>query len=134
MDTKLEEMKPSCEWKLYTDGASRSDGSGAGLMLIDPKDSQLLVKIKGIYAAKQPAIKEYLQRTKETLRRDIARIIQEYEKCKEQYAMRKRAEIRAITAGNAWPFSRWRVSILGPLPTALGGLKFLAIATEHSTK
>ncbi|GJW85021.1 reverse transcriptase domain-containing protein, partial [Tanacetum coccineum] len=283
MDTKLEEMKPSCEWKLYTDGASSSDGSGAGLILIDPKgkeytyalrfefettnneaeyeallarlrivqemetvslaifvDSQLLVKIKGIYAAKQPAIKEYLQRTKETLRRfrsyiiehirrnqkkkadalsklasmtfehlttevetkeeeswmtpiyeyllsgllpqdsrkirikapqyklirgslykksfytpwlrciappktddvikeihegscsfnteprsmvvritkqgyywpsmhrDIARIIQDYEKCKEQYAMRKRAEIRAITTGNAWPFSHWR--------------------------
>ncbi|GKA97844.1 reverse transcriptase domain-containing protein [Tanacetum coccineum] len=33
-------------------------------------DSQLLVnQIKGIYAAKQPAIREYLQRTKETLRR-----------------------------------------------------------------
>ncbi|GKE18051.1 reverse transcriptase domain-containing protein [Tanacetum coccineum] len=111
-DTKLEETKPRCEWKLYTDGASSSDGSGACLMLIDPEgkkytyalrfnfettnskaeyeallaglriaqemeivnltifiDSQLLVnQIKGIYAAKQPAIKEYLQRTKETLR------------------------------------------------------------------
>ncbi|GJY68759.1 reverse transcriptase domain-containing protein [Tanacetum coccineum] len=33
-------------------------------------DSQLLVnQIKGIYATKQPAIREYLQRTKETLRR-----------------------------------------------------------------
>ncbi|GJW22898.1 reverse transcriptase domain-containing protein [Tanacetum coccineum] len=109
---KLEETKPSYEWKLYTDGASSFDGSGAGLMLIDPKgkeytyalrfkfettnneaeyeallarlriaqemkivnlaifvDSQLLVnQIKGIYAPKQPAIREYLQRTKETLR------------------------------------------------------------------
>ncbi|GJY68760.1 hypothetical protein Tco_0471742 [Tanacetum coccineum] len=27
-DTKLEETKPSYEWKLYTDGASSSDGSG----------------------------------------------------------------------------------------------------------
>ncbi|GKC15962.1 reverse transcriptase domain-containing protein, partial [Tanacetum coccineum] len=69
-DTKLEETKQSCEWKLYTDEASSSDGSGAGLMLIDPEDSKLLVnQIKGIYAAKQPAIREYLQRTKETLRR-----------------------------------------------------------------
>nr|GFA33736.1 reverse transcriptase domain-containing protein [Tanacetum cinerariifolium] len=41
-----------------------------GLMLIDPEDSQLLVnQIKGIYAAKQPTIREYLQRTKEILRR-----------------------------------------------------------------
>ncbi|GJX60486.1 reverse transcriptase domain-containing protein [Tanacetum coccineum] len=279
-DTELEEMKLSCEWKLYTDGASSSDGSGGGLMLIDPE-------VKGIYAAKQPAIKEYLQRTKETLRRfrsytiehirrnqnnkadalsklasmtfehltkevlvevlarrsieekevlqvetkeeeswmtpiheyllsgllpedpkesrkikikapqyklikgslykksfytpwlrciappktndvikeihegscgfnteprsmvvritkqgyywpsmhrDVSRIIQDCEKCKEQSVVKKRAEIGAIAAGNAWPFSHWGVNILGPLSTAPGGLKFLAVAIEHSTK
>ncbi|GJX11313.1 reverse transcriptase domain-containing protein [Tanacetum coccineum] len=69
-DMKLEETKLSCELKLYMDKASSSDGSGAGLMLIDPEDSQLLVnQVKGIYAAKQPAIREYLQKIKETLRR-----------------------------------------------------------------
>ncbi|GJV74493.1 reverse transcriptase domain-containing protein [Tanacetum coccineum] len=296
MDTKLEEMNPSCEWKLYTDGASSSAGSDVGLMLIDLEgkkytyalrfefkttnnkaeykallvglriaqemeivnlaifvDSQLLVnQIKGIYVAKQPAIREYLQRTKETLRRFrsytiehirrnrnkkadalsklasmtfehltkevlvkvLARrsieekevlqvetkeeeswmtpiyeyllsgllpkdskeskkirikapqyklirgslykksfftpwlrcitppktddrcykIIQDCKKCKEQPAVRKRVEIRAIAAGNAWPFSHLGVSILGPLPMASRGLKFLAIAIEHSTK
>ncbi|GJV70678.1 reverse transcriptase domain-containing protein [Tanacetum coccineum] len=36
-DTKLEKTRLSCEWKLYTDGAASSDGSGAGLMLIDPE-------------------------------------------------------------------------------------------------
>ncbi|GKD30413.1 reverse transcriptase domain-containing protein [Tanacetum coccineum] len=56
--------------------------------------------------------------------RDVARIIQNCEKYKEQSAMSKRTEIRAIKAGNAWPFSHWGFSILGPLPTALGGLKF----------
>nr|GEY22344.1 reverse transcriptase domain-containing protein [Tanacetum cinerariifolium] len=39
-DTKLEETKPSCEWKLYTDGASSSEGSGAGLMLTDPEGKE----------------------------------------------------------------------------------------------
>nr|GEZ19731.1 hypothetical protein [Tanacetum cinerariifolium] len=29
-------LDPSNEWKLYTNGASSSDGKGAGLMLIDP--------------------------------------------------------------------------------------------------
>ncbi|GJU99187.1 reverse transcriptase domain-containing protein, partial [Tanacetum coccineum] len=200
-------------------------------------DSQLLVnQIKGIYAAKQPAIREYLQRTKETLRRfrsytiehirrnqnkkadalsklalmtfehltkevlvkvlarrsieekEVLQVetkeeeswmapIHEYllssllpedskesrkirikapryklirgslykksfytpwlrciappktdKKCKEQYAVRKRAEIEAITDGNAWPFSYWGVSILGPLPTSPRGVKFLTIA------
>ncbi|GJR38508.1 reverse transcriptase domain-containing protein [Tanacetum coccineum] len=247
-DTKLEETKLICEWKLYTDGASSSDGSGAGLMLIDRKgkeytyalcfkfetmnneaeykallaririaqemeivnltvfvDSQLLVnQVKGIYAAKQSAIRESIEEkealqveTKEeeswmtpiheyllsgllpedpkeskkirikapqyklikgspykksfytswlrciappktndvikeihegscgfntdprsmvvritkkeyywpSMHRDVLRIIQDYEKCKEQSVVKKREEIGAITAGNAWPFS-----------------------------
>ncbi|GJT14331.1 reverse transcriptase domain-containing protein [Tanacetum coccineum] len=111
-DTKSENTKLSYEWKLYTNGAASSDGSGVGLMLIDPEgkeytyalrfrfettknkaeyeallpglriaqdmeiislaifvDSQLLVnQIKGTYAAKQPMIREYLQKTKEVLK------------------------------------------------------------------
>ncbi|GKA61717.1 reverse transcriptase domain-containing protein [Tanacetum coccineum] len=111
-DTKSKKTKLSCKWKLYTDGAASSDGSGAGLMLIDLEgkeytyalrfgfkttnneaeykallaglriaqdmeitslaifiDSQLLVnQIKGTYAAKQPTIREYLQKTKEALK------------------------------------------------------------------
>ncbi|GJW78849.1 reverse transcriptase domain-containing protein [Tanacetum coccineum] len=74
------------KWRLYTDGASNSDGSRAGLMLIDPEglqiareleiikvaiflDSQLLVnQIKGTNAAKQTSIKDYLQKVKTALR------------------------------------------------------------------
>ncbi|GJU05660.1 reverse transcriptase domain-containing protein [Tanacetum coccineum] len=69
-----------------------------------------------------------------SIHRDVARIIQDCEKCKEQSAVRKRAEIRAIAAGNAWSFSHWGISILGSLPTTPRGLKFLEIAIEHSTK
>ncbi|GJW53856.1 reverse transcriptase domain-containing protein [Tanacetum coccineum] len=39
-NTKREETKLSCEWKLYTDGASSSNGSGVGLMLIDPEGKE----------------------------------------------------------------------------------------------
>ncbi|GJS51892.1 putative reverse transcriptase domain-containing protein [Tanacetum coccineum] len=35
-DTKSENTKLSCKWKLYTDGDASSDSSSAGLMLIDP--------------------------------------------------------------------------------------------------
>ncbi|GJW83447.1 reverse transcriptase domain-containing protein [Tanacetum coccineum] len=52
----------------------------------------------------------------------------------EQSVIRKAAENDAIAAGNGWSFSHWGVNILGPLPTAPGGFKFLAIAIEHSTK
>ncbi|GKB72503.1 reverse transcriptase domain-containing protein, partial [Tanacetum coccineum] len=40
METKLESTKLSNVWKLYTDGASSSDGSGAGLMLINPEGKE----------------------------------------------------------------------------------------------
>ncbi|GJY59600.1 hypothetical protein Tco_0459492 [Tanacetum coccineum] len=61
-------------------------------------------------------------------------INKECEKCKEQSAISKAAKNDTIAAGNGWSFSHWGVNILGPLPMALGGLKFLAIAIEHSTK
>ncbi|GKB25224.1 reverse transcriptase domain-containing protein [Tanacetum coccineum] len=66
--------------------------------------------------------------------KEIHEVIQDCEKCKEQSAIRKIAENSAITAGSVWSFSHWGVNILGPLPTALRGFKFLAIAVEHSTK
>ncbi|GJV73425.1 reverse transcriptase domain-containing protein [Tanacetum coccineum] len=37
---KERETKPIVEWKFYTDGASSSDGSGAGLMLIEPEGKE----------------------------------------------------------------------------------------------
>nr|GEX71648.1 reverse transcriptase domain-containing protein [Tanacetum cinerariifolium] len=170
-DTKVEEMKPGCKWKLYTDGASSFDGSGIGLMLIDPEgkectyalhfefkttnnkakyeallaglriaqemeivnlaifvDSQLLVETKG-EESWMTLIHEYLlsgllpENSKESRKNRIKA---------PQYKLI--IEIRAIASGNAWPFSHWGVSILRPLPTALEGLKFLAIAIKHSTK
>ncbi|GJZ42937.1 reverse transcriptase domain-containing protein [Tanacetum coccineum] len=68
------------------------------------------------------------------MHRDVSRIFQDCEKYKDQSVMKKRAEIGAIAAGNAWTFSHWGVTILGSLSTAQGGLKFLAVAIEDSTK
>ncbi|GJX72980.1 reverse transcriptase domain-containing protein [Tanacetum coccineum] len=74
------------KWRLYSNGASNSNESGAWLMLIDPEglriaqemeiakvaiflDSQLLVnQIKGTFTAKQTSIKHYLQKVKTALR------------------------------------------------------------------
>ncbi|XP_071713609.1 uncharacterized protein [Rutidosis leptorrhynchoides] len=83
------------EWKLYTDGASSSDGSGAGLMLVNPEGKEftyalrfefdttnneaeyeallaglrMLVcnQIKGTFEAKQPTIQQYLSKAKELI-------------------------------------------------------------------
>nr|GEY99721.1 putative ribonuclease H-like domain-containing protein [Tanacetum cinerariifolium] len=39
-DTKSKKTELSYKWKLYTDGATSSDGSGVGLMLIDPEGKE----------------------------------------------------------------------------------------------
>ncbi|GJV70679.1 hypothetical protein Tco_1490674 [Tanacetum coccineum] len=69
-----------------------------------------------------------------SMHRDAIKVIQECEKCKEQSAITKAAKNSVIATGNGWPFSHWGANILGPLPKAPRGLKFLAITIEHSTK
>ncbi|KAI5318320.1 hypothetical protein L3X38_038028 [Prunus dulcis] len=33
-----------------------------------------------------------------------------------------------------WPFVRWGMDIVGPVPTAVGGKKFVLLATDYFTK
>ncbi|GJU45476.1 hypothetical protein Tco_1202742 [Tanacetum coccineum] len=67
-----------------------------------------------------------------SMHRHAAKVLQDCEKCNEQSAIRKVAESSAITAESGWPFSHWGVNILGPLPTAPGGFKFLEIAIRSA--
>ncbi|GJT85307.1 reverse transcriptase domain-containing protein [Tanacetum coccineum] len=34
----------------------------------------------------------------------------------------------------AWPFIQWGINIIGPLPEALGNVKFLIVAIDYYTK
>ncbi|GJZ67355.1 hypothetical protein Tco_0630595 [Tanacetum coccineum] len=90
----------------------------SGLLLEDPKESR---KIK-IKAPQYKLIKCSLYNNFNTeprsmvvritkqgyywpsMHRDVSRIIQDCEKYKEKSVVKKRAEIEAIAAGNAWPF------------------------------
>nr|GEY83154.1 reverse transcriptase domain-containing protein [Tanacetum cinerariifolium] len=67
-------------------------------------------------------------------KREVAKTIQDCKKCKEESTIRKAGTSRAIAVGSTWPFSYWGIRIIGPLPIARGGLQFLAIMVEHSTK
>ncbi|GJZ25597.1 reverse transcriptase domain-containing protein [Tanacetum coccineum] len=35
---------------------------------------------------------------------------------------------------SAWPFSQWEIDIVGPLPIAPGGARFLVVAIDYFTK
>nr|GEV54002.1 reverse transcriptase domain-containing protein [Tanacetum cinerariifolium] len=136
--TKLEETNLSYKWKLYTNGASSSDGLGAGLMLIDPEGKEYTYALRFKFKttnneAEYEALLAGLRIAQEMEIRCLKNNSR-CEKCKEQSVVKKREKIRAIAAGNAWPFSHWGVNILGTLSMALRGLKFLEVAIEHSTK
>ncbi|GJY46758.1 reverse transcriptase domain-containing protein [Tanacetum coccineum] len=74
--TKKENPKLDNTWKLYTNGASSSNGSGLRIAQeIEIKrlaifaDSRLMVsQIKGLFEARLPAINKFLERVKEVLK------------------------------------------------------------------
>ncbi|GJW84618.1 putative reverse transcriptase domain-containing protein [Tanacetum coccineum] len=203
-DTKLEKTRLSCEWKLYTDGAAISNGSGVRLMLIDPEGKEYTYALQfgfettnnkaeyesllvGLRIAQEMEIKtkdalkgfdsytiEHIRRnqnkkadalsklasmnfehlTKEVLVEVLAKrsieekeilqvetkeeeswmtIIHEYLSHAQWWSELQSKDIIGRQCTET-PQSHWGVNILGPLPTAPRGLKFLAIAIEHSMK
>ncbi|GJR42606.1 reverse transcriptase domain-containing protein [Tanacetum coccineum] len=49
-NVKNEELDPENTWKLYTDGASRSDDSGAGLILVNPEGREYTYALRFEFA------------------------------------------------------------------------------------
>ncbi|KAL0395176.1 UNVERIFIED_CONTAM: hypothetical protein Slati_4483800 [Sesamum latifolium] len=50
------------KWLLHVDGSSTAQGSGAGIVITTPQDSQLVVKqVEGTYEAKEENMIQYLQ-------------------------------------------------------------------------
>nr|GEW80559.1 hypothetical protein [Tanacetum cinerariifolium] len=92
--TKLTKMELSYEWKLFTDGAVSSDGDGnykpgnLHRLSVACKSNKRIMK-QGYYWS--------------SMHLDAAKVLQEWEKCKEQSAIRKVVESSAITAGSGWP-------------------------------
>ncbi|GJT42131.1 putative reverse transcriptase domain, ribonuclease H-like domain protein [Tanacetum coccineum] len=195
----------SNKWILYTDGASNLDGSGVGLMLIDPEgkeytyalrfefettnnetEYEALLAVEHVHrnqnkkadALSKLASMTFEHLTKEVLvevltkrsieekevskvdtqerkswmdpiheyllsglfpedtrearniriqapqyklirgNMEVAKVIQDCKKWKEESAIRKTRTSGAISAGSTWRFSHWGIHIIGPLPTA----------------
>nr|GEW47853.1 hypothetical protein [Tanacetum cinerariifolium] len=114
------------KWRLYTDGASNSDGERAGLMLIDPEGKEYTYALRFKFEttnnkAEYEALLAGLRIAQEMeiakvaifldsqllMHMEAAKAIQDCEKCKEQSAIRKAGISRAIAAGSTWPFRHW---------------------------
>ncbi|GKA59370.1 reverse transcriptase domain-containing protein [Tanacetum coccineum] len=146
-------------WKLYTDRASSSNGSGACLRIVagmETKDlaifmdSQLTAnQVKGLFEARQHMIKQYLEKMKEFLERFNTYMIEHvwykpgasFKKCIKALAKCEACQIHSqvsrmpkqymTSVTSAWPLSQWGIDIVGPLPMASGGMKFLVMAIDY---
>ncbi|GJU26262.1 reverse transcriptase domain-containing protein [Tanacetum coccineum] len=251
---KRKEPEPENAWKLFTDGASSSNGSGAGLMLVNPEGkeytytlrfefettnneaeyeallaglrivkemkiqeliifvvSQLVAnQVNGLFEARQPVIKQYLEKEKELLpsfptryyniniikrdqnknayahraliklhddpqkakklrikaplyklmngtlyrisylspwlrcvgaaqakniiQEDAKELIQNCETCQIHSLVPRKLKQEMTSIMSAWPFSQWGIDIVGPLPMAPRGARFLVVAIDYFTK
>ncbi|GKA11505.1 hypothetical protein Tco_0691051 [Tanacetum coccineum] len=101
------------KWRLYTDGASNSDESGAGLMLIDPEGKEYTYALR--FEFKTTTIN---RNKKHLLDREVAKAIQDCEKCKEKSAIRILGTSSAIAQGACCLLTAIGNSYLDLLPMA----------------
>ncbi|GKA12441.1 reverse transcriptase domain-containing protein [Tanacetum coccineum] len=220
-EAKIKEPELEKAWKLFTDGALSSDGSGADSQLVDNQ-------VNGLFEARQTIIKQYLEKAKELLanfpchsiehikrdqnkkadalsklasmtfsklakevlveviqdksitQREVADVTQEKEDswmipireylqwgklpddpqkekhrpkasskkyikvhaectqrcetCQIHSLIPKKPKQEMTSIMSAWPFSQWGINIIGPLPIAPGGARFLVVAIDYFIK
>lgn len=69
-----------------------------------------------------------------TMKRDAAEYAKKCDKCQRYSALIRAHPERLTVIFCPWPFVKWGIDIIGPMPTALGGLKFAVVAVDYFTK
>ena len=69
-----------------------------------------------------------------SMHRDAMGIIQKCEACQIHSKVPRLPKQDMTFVTSAWPFCQWGIDIVGPLPVAPGGVKFLVIAIDYFTK
>ena len=68
------------------------------------------------------------------MKHDATDYAKKCDKC-QRYSALIRAHPERLTAiFCSWPFAKWGIDIIGPLPIALGGLKFVVVVVDYFTK
>ena len=69
-----------------------------------------------------------------TINQDAADYAKKYDKCQSYSALIWAHTERLMVIFCPWPFTKWGIDIIGPLPTTLEGLKFVVVAVDYFTK
>ncbi|GKA54669.1 reverse transcriptase domain-containing protein [Tanacetum coccineum] len=69
-----------------------------------------------------------------SMHKDAKELIHKCEACQIYSSVPRKPKQEMTSITSAWPFSQWGIDIVGPLPTAPGGARFLVVAIDYFTK
>ncbi|KAL5560858.1 hypothetical protein UlMin_030605 [Ulmus minor] len=71
---------------------------------------------------------------KPTIQTDSLDFVRKCNKCQRFSAIPRQAPEDLTTVTSPWPFAKWGIDLIGPLPTARGQLKYAVVAIDYYTK
>ncbi len=69
-----------------------------------------------------------------TLRKDARQFVQKCGNCQRHAKIQRTPSELVTSADYPWPFAVWGIDLIGPLPTAPGGVKFCVVAVDYFSK
>ncbi|GJY34092.1 reverse transcriptase domain-containing protein [Tanacetum coccineum] len=98
----------------------------------DPVDARTLMEKIGNYTIEDGVLyrKSYLV----PLMRDARELIRVCDDCQAHAAVPRLPKADMISVTSAWPFMKWGMDIVGPLPEGPGRVKYLIVAIDYFTK
>jgi hypothetical protein len=69
-----------------------------------------------------------------TISRDSALLVKHCDKCQRFSRIMKTSPEKLTPFTSPWPFAKWGVDIVGPMPVGKGSRKFLVVAVDYFTK
>jgi len=69
-----------------------------------------------------------------TMNKDSVKLVRKCDKCQRFARVMKQPPEKLIPITSPWPFAKWGVDIVGPMPPGKGGRKFLLVAVDYFTK
>ncbi|KAL5555089.1 hypothetical protein UlMin_037325 [Ulmus minor] len=69
-----------------------------------------------------------------TIQTDSLDFVRKCDKCQRFSTIPRQAPEDLTTVTSPWPFAKWGIDLIGPLPTARGQLKYVVVAIDYYTK
>jgi hypothetical protein len=69
-----------------------------------------------------------------SMSKDLARVVKHCDKCQRFSRIMKTDPEKLTSITSLWPFAKWGVDIVGPMPPGKGSRKFLVVAVDYFIK